>query len=552
MTAVPAPTTAARGGMLDRTLARAGLDRVEGALLAALALLSVAVLIPLLAKGRTITGADGLLAADQLQYLTWIREASHHLLIGNLFDLAPGDRPFLHPLFAISGGLVALGFSLPVAYLALWKPVAVLVLFFGTQRYVRRFLPETGPRHTALVLALFGVMPASWIVAFSGWGGKPREYSFDFISGEMFSGGWLWGYLPTAIAVGLVPLVLLGVERWRRDESRAMPWLTAAGALLVCWLQPWQGAELGLILVGVEAWRWRRDGERPRLGLIAVLGGIAIPAFYYLALSHFDPAWELAGEANARGAMEAWRWPWWAIVLVLLPLAVPAALAYLKIPATSWQDQAVRIWPFAILAVYLLPVGTFPYHAFQGLAIPLAILAVQGSLTVWRTPKPAIVVGLLLLMTVPGIAHKLDVARNSIQSAGDPYWIFDGERAAMRALEDDPRPGGVLGASYAGYMLPAYTGRETYVGAMSWSPDWTERQRPANALVEGRLTGQEARDFVTSTNARFVFVDCRPNLAELTETLGPLLEAKRQYGCATVYELKARPEMARAAGAPDA
>ena len=38
----------------------------------------------------------------------------------------------------------------------------------------------------------------------------------------------------------------------------------------------------------------------------------------------------------------------------------------------------MRVWPFAALAVYLAPVGTFPYHSFQGLAIPLAILAVQG------------------------------------------------------------------------------------------------------------------------------------------------------------------------------
>ncbi len=530
---------------------RIGFDRVEWWLLGAFAALSLAVLVPLLTKrDRTITGADGLLAADQLQYLTWIRDAAHHVLIGNLFDLAPGDRPFLHPLFVISGALVAIGVPVAVAYLAVWKPVAVGTLFLGVQRYCERLLPEPGPRHTAIVLALFGVMPMSWLVAWSGWGGKPRQYSFDFISGEMFSGGWLWGYLPTAIAVGLLPLVLLGVERWREDRGRAVPWLTAAGALMVCWLQPWQGAELGLILVAVEAWRWRRYDERPRLGVLVVCGAIAVPALYYFALSHLDPAWELAGQANARGAMTEWRWPWWAMVLTVLPLAAPAVLA-LRLPAPTWQEQAVRVWPFAVLAVFLLPVGTFPYHAFQGLAIPLAILAVQGVRTVWRAPQPAAVVAILLLMTVPGIAHKIGVARNSVQKAGDPYWIFPGERDAMRALEADPRPGGVLGSSYAGYMLPAYTGRETYVGAMSWTPDWKERQERANDLIEGRLTGEPARDFVRSTRARYVFVDCRPGLADLTQTLRPILADVRRYGCATVYELRFRPEMADAAGPPD-
>ena len=48
----------------------------------------------------------------------------------------------------------------------------------------------------------------------------------------------------------------------------------------------------------------------------------------------------------------------------------------------------MRVWPFAALAVYLAPVGTFPYHSFQGLAIPLSILAVQGVASVWPRPRP--------------------------------------------------------------------------------------------------------------------------------------------------------------------
>jgi hypothetical protein len=526
---------------------RLGLDRVETGALVALALLSVAVLVPLLAKGRPLSGADGLLAADQLQYLTWIREASNHVLIGNLFDLEPGPRTFLHPMFLLSGALVALGVSIPLAYL-LWKPVAVGVLFAGVLAYVRRMLPPGGQRHVALVLALFAVMPASWIVARTGWGGKPRQYSFDFITGEMWTGGYLWGYLPTAVAVGLVPLTLLGWERWQRRGGGRLLAIVAAGALLVCWLQPWQGAELGLILVAVAALRWR-GGERPPLALGIVLAAIAAPALYYLLLSRLDPAWELAGIQNAAGAMPAWSWPWWAIALTVAPLALPAALAY-RLPARDWQEQAVRVWPLAIAAVYLLPFGTFPYHSLQGLAIPLSILAVQGVTSVGWRPSRAVIVAMLALMTLPGIAHRLDIARNSVQSGGDPYWVFPDEQDALRFLEDDPRPGGTLGPTYAGYMLPAFTGRETWVGAYSWTPDWVERAGLANDLFEGRLTGEEARRFVVSTRVRFLFADCRP-LADLEATLRPLLAEVHRFGCATVYELRERPGMAEAAGPPD-
>jgi hypothetical protein len=525
------------GGDDEGAVAPKRLDRVESAALLALTGLSLIVLAALLTKGRPLSGADGLLAADQLQYFAWIREASHHLLTGNRFDLAPGPRSFLHPGFAASGGLHALGLSVPLSYLA-WKPVAIGLTFYGASRYVRRLLGGRGAGHAALVLVLFAVMPAAWIVAWTNWGGNPRQFTFDFISGEMWSGQYLWGYLMTAIAVFLMPLVLLGLERGRVAPA-------AAGAFLVCWLQPWQGATLALVVLGVQLWRRRLSP-----GGLAVALATVPPALYYVLLGRLDPAWELASKSNAAGAMPEWSWPWWAVALTLAPLALPAALAY-RLPAPSWQEQAVRVWPVAALVVYLLPFGTFPYHAFQGLAIPLSILAVQGAQTVWRRPQPLAVAGVLFLMTVPGIAHKLEVSIHSIRSAGDPFWIFDDEVRALRFIERDPRPGGVLGPVYAGYMLPYTTGRETWIGALSWTPHWRARERKADGLVDGRLRGRAAEDFVLSTRARYVFVDCRPGLRDLEPELGPILAEVHRFGCANVYVVRDRPDMARAAGLPD-
>jgi hypothetical protein len=516
---------------------RLGLDRFELAALAALSGLSLAILAALLTKGRALTGADGVLASDQLQYFTWIRQASEHVLIGNEYDLAPDDRTFLHPGFLLSGLVhAATGLSVPLSYL-LWKPVAVALTFAGALLYVRRLLPPGGQRRVALVLVLFAVMPAAPLVAWTNWGGNPRQYTFDFISGEMWSGQYLWGYLMTAIAVFLMPLVLLGAERWRAERRPRTLALAAAGALIVCWLQPWQGITLGLIVVAVEGLRWLRTRERPALPLLAVPAAAALPALYYFVLSLADPAWELASESNAAGTQATWSWPWWAIVLCLAPLALPAALAY-RLRAASWQELAVRVWPFAAVAVYLQPAGTFPYHSFQGLALPLSILAVQGIASVWPRPRAALVVGALLLMTVPGIAHKLEVAVNSVRSAGDPYFVFEGEQQAMDALERDARPGGVLAPAYAGHMLPYKTGREVYVGALSWTPDWERRVERTRDLFEGDPGGEAARAFVRSTGTRFVFVDCRPRLRDLRAVLGSLLESVRRYGCATLYVLR--------------
>jgi hypothetical protein len=537
VTTAPASAEGSRPRGVDALAARVGLDRVELAAVVALAALSLVVLAALLAKGRAITGADGVLASDQLQYFTWIREASEHGLIGNRYDFEPDDHTFLHPGFLLSGLVHAVtGLSVPLSYL-LWKPVTVAVVFLGALLYVRRLLPAGGRRHAALLLVLFAVMPASALVAWSDWGGNPRQYTFDFISGEMWAGQYLWGYLMTGIAVFLIPLVLLGAERWRTTRRTRTLVLSAVGALVVSWLQPWQGATLALIVLAVEGLRWWRSGERPALGMLAVPAAVAPPAAYYFALSVFDPAWELASESNAAGSQATWSWPWWAIALAIAPLAVPAALAY-RTPARDWQSVAVRVWPFAALVVYLQPTGTFPYHSFQGLAIPLSILAVQGVVSVWPRPRPVLAVAALALMIVPGTVHKAEVAVNSVRAAGDPYFVFADEQRALDALEDDPRPGGVLAPAYGGHMLPYKTGREVYVGALSWTPDWEGRVTETRALFETGLPPERARQLVRRSGARFMFVDCRPGLRDLTADLRPLLEDVRRYGCATVYVLR--------------
>jgi hypothetical protein len=530
-------TTAAEPARGTPPRRRPRLGRAELAALVALAGLSLLVLAALLTKRRALTGADGLLASDQLQYFTWIRQAGDHVLIGNEYDLAPDHRVFLHPGFLISGLLhAATGISVPLSYL-LWKPVAVALLFWGVLRYVRRLLPAGGARTTALVLALFAVMPASALVAWTGWGGNPREYTFDFIAGELASAMYLWGYLMTAIAVALMPLVLLAVEDWRRTGRGRTLALAAAGAALITWLQPWQGGTLVLVIAAAELLARRRRDAAPPGGLAIVLAAAVAPAVYYAVLERTDAAWELAGQVNAAGSQATWSWPWWAIALSLAPLALPAALAY-RLPAPGWQELAVRAWPLAALAVYLAPVGTFPYHAFQGLTIPLAVLAVQGALSVWPRPRPWLVVACLALMTLPGIAHRFEVAVNSVRAAGDPYFVFPGEQAALRALAADPRTGGVIAPAYDGHMIPYRTGREVYVGALSWTPDWSRRVDETRRLFEGDMPPAEAQALVRRAGVRFAFVDCRPGLRDLRPVLGPLIERARTFGCATLYELR--------------
>jgi hypothetical protein len=167
----------------------------------------------------------------------------------------------------------------------------------------------------------------------------------------------------------------------------------------------------------------------------------------------------------------------------------------------------------------------------------------------WRL-RPAVVVAALALLILPGYAHKLQVAKDNVHAGADPYFVFPNEVDALKALASDPRPGGVLAPLYSGFYIPYRTGREVYVGAISWSPHYLARRTAADDLFEGRLTGARARAFVRATHARFLFADCR-KLSDLTAELRPMLEQARRFGCATIWVLRPRPDMA-VAGKPDA
>jgi hypothetical protein len=508
---------------------RPGLDRFELACLAALLGLSCAVLAAMLVrvwtKGGVVTGSDGLLVIDQLQYLNWLRQAGDHVLVENLYDLEAGPRSFLHPGVAISGLLHAAGLGVAAAYLV-WKPVAVGLLFAGALLYARRFLDRPGDRRLALAVGLFGASP---VAALAGWTDAGHEVDFDFLARELWVGNYLWGYLFTAIAVAMLPLGLLAYERGRDGGSRrALAWASTAG-LVAAWLQPWQGATYALTLVAGEAVASRR----PRRELLAPLAATAAPLVYYLVLSQTDESWELAQRVN-----DIPRWPWWVTAAGLAPLALPAALAYVRPSRLDFGRAALLAWPLVALAVYAQPAGTFPFHALQGLTLPLAVLAVLGvrsRLGERRMPALAPVAAATLLI-VPGTVYLADEMRDAVSKGHQAHYLTTGERDALAYLDDGAPPGGVLAPDYIGTVVPAYTGRETWVGAGSWTPDFEARRAAANRLFAGALTPSEARALVLRSGARFLLSDCagRNDIEPVVRTF---TDPPRRFGCAAVYRV---------------
>jgi hypothetical protein len=460
--------------------------------------------------GLVWTGIDGEFPVDQMQYLAWVQDASHHVLASDLFGFRTSPHDYLEPMLAISGGLSAAGVA-PWLALLLWKPVAVVAAFFAVRAYCRRALPSRWEQLAAIALGLFA---AFW--------GTLGDVWVPFLS---------WGYPFGLIAVAAMLGALVSYERARN------PWLPAALGLIASWLHPWQGELLILVILGGEL-LLRRRSRRPLVLPAVTIGATALPLVYYGLLDRADSVWNLAETITRHHP-----WSLSGAVLPLLPLIVVALPAYLR-PPRNFIGLTARIWPGASLIVWFLTqagLGATPLHAWTAISVPLGVLAVEGVqvLGFRRLPARGLIGALAVaVMTVPGSYLQMKPTEAYIApSTGNQNLITHSEQRAFQYLANDPQPGGVLSSYTLGDSVPAETDRHTYAGDYRWSgPDYETHETLAWDLLHGRLSGAAGRTFVLGSGARFVLADCGERV-DLRRTLAPLPLTVHRFGCATVYTI---------------
>lgn len=523
------------------------------------------VLVFALRHGYTLTGALGYDPFDQMAYLAWIRDSGSHVLASDLWQVGPTAHDYLHPTFAISGLLWRAGLSLQVAYL-IWKPVALLVLFLGFAAYVRLRLPGHRLQQTAaLILALFYLTPALALARWTGHLTVAHRLALQIATYDSDSALNLWGFDHAAIAIGLMPVFLIAVERTLRGEghhqgiaagprerliadlfprqARRRLVVAALAGALVSWLQPWQG----VTLLGVIAAMVVVVGPRRRyLSLSLPMVGLVAPLLYGEALSRYDPVWhEFAVKTQHSGGVG----PWWALVVGFLPLVVLAGLG-LRRPRDdgSWL---LALWVVACVLVYLL-VPEFPPHALKGVTLPLSVLAVGGwercrrwgtaRVPVGRPGVAVAAVAAIALFTVPaGIAQMDDADAFTGKTISDQLnrqlvMLSPTQVSAMHYLERQPAPGPVLAPWFLSMSIPAYTGREVFAGHPMWQP--ASNVQRANVFYSLADPGAGTRRAILrASGARFVLTQCGTP-SSLGSAIAPVVTPVARYGCLTIYRVR--------------
>jgi hypothetical protein len=481
-------------------------------------------------NGLVWTGTDGFYIVDQMQYLSWIQSAAHHGLVSNLFVLRSTPADYFQPAIIISAGITALGVPSWLALL-LWKPVAVVGLFLAIRGVAYQMFPGRFERRVSLTL---GLLFASFSVVYGSLG----------IVGDTMSVWISWGY---PFALMAVALVVFGLVRY--DQARAtgrLDWRPGLLGAVAATLHPWQGETMILLILGAELVRWRdlrlwwQTRQWRRLGLpVLTLGLLGLPLIYYLLLGHLDLSWNLARTASKHA------FPWTAIALAVAPLGIFALLGY-RGRAESFLELLLRVWAPAAVVIYVFSatgLSATPLHAFDGITVPLAMLAVKGvrRSRLRSIPRGRLVAGLAVALGVlPVNAYAVDIAPGAVAPAGgNANFITKDEHAALHYLAKDRTPGGVLTQFYMGEAVPGATGRHTLVGDCLWSePDCMPNSESADALFDGKMSRADSRQFVAASGARFLLASCSSPQVNLRRRLGAkLIVGVEHFGCATVYQV---------------
>jgi hypothetical protein len=272
---------------------------------------------------------------------------------------------------------------------------------------------------------------------------------------------------------------------------------------------------------------WRR--------LLVTLVATSLPLLYYVLLKRFDPIWDLAEGATTSS------WPFGSAVLPLVPLIAFAAAVFWRAPE-SFLGAAARAWPMAVLIVYFLDshgVGSVPLHAFSGVTVPLAVLAVEGFGRLPIARARWLVPPLVAAATIPATVAMMATAQAAVApSPNNHNFIAHGEHEALDYLAKLRVPGAVLTPVDLGAVVPAATGRQTYVGDCDWSvPDCQQRLDATQRLFFFRRPARAERAFVAGTGTRFVLVPCNSS-TRVERMLAPMTAWVTRFGCAAVIELR--------------
>lgn len=215
----------------------------------------------------------------------------------------------------------------------------------------------------------------------------------------------------------------------------------------------------------------------------------------------------------------------------------------------------LTIWAYLPLVLFPFLGNPLPLNAarlFQSYQyIPLSILATQGLINLvflLRSIIPSRVstTFLVLLLVIYAIPPALTTTKATVTEIQPRFYNSYVPIAAVHAFDflnkKSPQGSVVLSGEYVSQMIPAFTHARTILGRDDVAPDYYQKQKTAYAFLDGKLTPDEALQFLKHYSISYVLFGIDTNPYEKIEIFKSYPFLQEMFRNGSVSLLKITPD----------
>lgn len=455
---------------------------------------------------------------DTAQYLSWARESSWAVLIGNKLTPESGEPVFMNLFWLVVGRLAkALGLGLAET-VQLVRPLSGVVYLGAIYWFVALVEEDRLRRLTAfLVISLGGGL--GWLLVVGKQFTGELSSPLDVYVTEANTFLTVLAFPHQAMASGILALILcssaLALER------RSFGLAVVAGVLgLALGLQ--HGYDLlvvygvlgaATVALAVQTKCWLRI-----LAICAVVGVLSAPAALYLAyISYASPIWRgvLSQYGNAGVYTPE---PVHLLVLMGLPLLLIMATRPERAGSGPYSARELVLGSWLVVGFLLLYIPTdFQIKMLAGWQIPVGIVATRIMFTHFAPTVRALLAGTrwrpdvalslaLVLAVLPVNAYLLAWRFVDLSRHDYPYYLHQDELAAMRWLETNSSPTDVVLSSMTiGQYIPSVSGNTAFLAHWAQTLEFFEKREMVTRFFDAGTTERDRHDVVERFGVRYVF-----------------------------------------------
>lgn len=464
---------------------------------------------------------------DTAQYLSWMRESGHQVLIENKLTSETNEAIFLNLHWWIPGRLAAVaGLSLSQVYL-IFHLFSVPFLAVAAYMFCALVFEDLVKRRFAFLL---GVLSSGlgwiWIVQKQFTGALNFPLDVHTTTGNYFYAMMVSPSQTFAAALMLfvLSLALMSIQRHRFV-------LSIIAALLALFLglghiydlvTVWAAlAVFGLLLTLRDGWSWSRFWS---LFLIVLVSAPA-PLYYGYISSDAHPVWQRAlTQFDNLGTFT----PDPVHLPVLMGLTFLVAWLGFFARLRSWREQAVPFvfvkgWFLVTLALIYLPLN-FRIMLLSGYPLPMATLATMALFDhilpwvrdrilkarlhhqctrrrlTWAIPT------LFLLAVLPTNLYLLAWRVVDLNRHDYPYYLYRDDLAAMRWLDEHTSPDDVVLSSFTiGHYIPGLAGNKAFLSNAVMTMDFSHKQERVYDFFNSATPDAHRLAMIQEYGIRYVF-----------------------------------------------